>query len=99
MSDQEFKMDESFRDSIATIGEDGKRKWIFPTKPKGRYFNKRAITAAVYYILFFTLPFIFVKGRPLFLFNFPEGKFILFGYAFWPQDFFVFGLIMMAGIL
>lgn len=89
----------SFRDSITTVREDGKRNWIFPTKPKGKWFNKRAIVAAFYYILFFTLPFIYVKGRPLFLFNFPESKFILFGYAFWPQDFFVFGLIMMAGIL
>lgn len=89
----------SFRDSITTVREDGKRNWIFPTKPKGKWFNKRAIVAAFYYILFFSLPFIYVKGRPLFLFNFPESKFILFGYAFWPQDFFVFGLIMMAGIL
>lgn len=89
----------SFRDHIATVREDGKRNWIYPVKPKGKWFNKRTIVAAIYYILFFTLPFIYVKGRPLFLFNFPESKFILFGYAFWPQDFFVFGLIMMAGIL
>ncbi|MEO6682646.1 MAG: 4Fe-4S binding protein, partial [Ginsengibacter sp.] len=89
----------SFRDHISTVREDGKRNWIYPLKPKGNWFNKRAVVAAFYYILFFTLPFIYVKGRPLFLFNFPESKFILFGYAFWPQDFFVFGLIMMAGIL
>ena len=90
---------ESFRDHLSTVQADGKRKWIFPVKPKGKWFNKRATVAVLYYALFFTLPFIFVNGRPLFLFNFPEGKFILFGFAFWPQDFFVFGLIMLAGIL
>ncbi|MEO7315979.1 MAG: cytochrome c oxidase accessory protein CcoG [Ginsengibacter sp.] len=89
----------SFRDRVATVGEDGKRNWLYPLKPKGKWFNKRSIVAIIYYVLFFSLPFIYVKGRPLFLFNFPESKFILFGYAFWPQDFFVFGLIMMAGIL
>lgn len=89
----------SFRDHLSTVQADGKRKWIYPVKPKGKWFTKRAIVAVFYYALFFTLPFIKIHGRPLFLFNFPEGKFILFGFAFWPQDFFVFGLIMMAGIL
>lgn len=32
-------IDESFRDSIATVTEDGKRAWIYPKKPKGRYYN------------------------------------------------------------
>lgn len=90
---------ESFRDHLSTVEADGKRKWIYPVKPTGKWFRRRSIVAFFYYALFFTLPFIYVNGRPLFLFNFPEGKFILFGYAFWPQDFFVFGLMMMAGIL
>ena len=31
--------DESFRDSIATINEEGKRSWVYPKKPKGKYYN------------------------------------------------------------
>ncbi|HLS70511.1 MAG TPA: cytochrome c oxidase accessory protein CcoG [Chitinophagaceae bacterium] len=90
---------ESFRDSISTVNKDGKRNWIFPTKPKGDYTKKRTILAIFYYALFFGLPFIFVNGNPLFLFNIPEGKFIIFGYLFWPEDFLIFGLIMLAGIV
>lgn len=90
---------DSFRDHLSTVTEEGKRKWIYPTKPKGKFFKKRALVAVVLYAFFFITPFIYVHGRPLLLFNFPEGKFILFGFAFWPQDFFIFGLIMLAGIL
>ncbi len=49
--------------------------------------------------IFFTLPFIYVNGRPLFLFNIPDAKFILFGKVFWPQDFFIFGLTMVTFIV
>ena len=40
-------------------------------------------------------PFIKIGGQPLFLFNILERKFVLFGQAFWPQDFFLFGLAMI----
>lgn len=90
---------ESFRDSIATVQKDGKRKWIFPIKPSGRYTNRRTILAILYYAMFFITPFIKVKGRPLLMFNFPEGKFIIFGYLFWPEDFFILGLLMLAGLI
>src|SRR5690606_7514649 len=43
--------------------------------------------------------FIQVNGRPLLMLNVVEGKFILFGAIFWPQDFFLFGLAMMAFVL
>src|SRR5690606_35141735 len=52
-----------------------------------------------FFILFFALPFLKVKGRPLFLFNIPESKFIIFGQIFWPQDFFIFGLTMIVFIV
>lgn len=90
---------ESFRDSIATIDKDGKRNWIFPIKPSGPYTQKRNIVAIIYYLLFFCTPFIFVNGRPFLLFNIPEGKFILFSYLFWPEDFLIFGLLMLTGIV
>ena len=29
-------VDQTYRDSIGTIGPDGKRKWVFPWQPKGK---------------------------------------------------------------
>lgn len=86
---------ESFRDRIATVDESGKRKWIYAQKPSGRFYNIRTVLSVLYFIIFFGLPFVYVNGRPLFLFNIPNAKFILFGKVFWPQDFFIFGITMI----
>jgi len=90
---------ESFRDRIATVDGKGKRKWVFAQKPKGRFYSIRTYVSWGFFILFFVLPFVTVKGRPLFLFNIPEARFIIFGKVFWPQDFFIFGLTMITFIV
>lgn len=95
MNTVEEQQDESFRDHIATIREDGKRNWIFAKKPKGKYYNARTIVSIVYLVLFFSLPFVRIHGDPFFLFNVLERRFIFFGVTFWPQDFFIFGLGML----
>jgi cytochrome c oxidase accessory protein FixG len=90
---------ESFRDSLATVDAQGKRKWIFAQKPKGKFYNIRTYVSFFFFLVFVTLPFIQMNGRPLFLFNIPQAKFILFGKVFWPQDFFIFGIIMITFIV
>lgn len=92
-------METEFRDSIATINKQGKRNWIYAKRPKGKLYTARSIVSLLFFIVFFSLPFIQISGRPLFLFNVLEGRFILFGAIFWPQDFFIFGLAMLASIL
>lgn len=90
---------DDFRDRIATVDAKGKRNWLFVQKTKGPLFNIRTWVSLAFFALFLTIPFIEYKGRPLFLFNIPEAKFILFGQVFWPQDFFIFGLTMIVGIV
>ncbi|HVT86747.1 MAG TPA: cytochrome c oxidase accessory protein CcoG [Chitinophagaceae bacterium] len=89
-------MDQSFRDSVATISKQGNRNFIFPKKPKGRLYNLRTIASIIYLIVFFSLPFIKVGDEPLFMFNVLQRKFIFFGQVFWPQDFFIFALGLLA---
>lgn len=89
-------MDQSFRNSIATVNAEGKRNFLFPKKPKGKLYNLRTAVTLFFLAIFFTLPFIKVDGEPLFLFNVVEGKFILFGQIFWPQDFFIFAIGFLA---
>ena len=90
---------ESFRDRLTTVDASGKRKWVFAQKPKGTFYSIRTWVSRGFFILFFALPFIKVNDRPLFLFNIPEAKFILFGKIFWPQDFFILGLTMITFIV
>ena len=89
-------IDQSFRDSVATVDKKGKRNFIFPKKPKGKLYRWRTIASLVYLVIFFTLPFIKAGGQPIFLFNVLERKFILFGQIFWPQDFFIFAIGFLA---
>jgi len=96
---KEPQQPESFRDRIATVDAKGKRKWVFAQKPKGKFYNIRTWVSWGFFALFFTLPFIKLNGRPLFLFNIPEAKFIIFGKIFWPQDFVIFGLTMVTFII
>ena len=92
-------LDQSFRDSVATIDKQGKRNYIFPKKPKGKFYNLRTLTSIIYLVVFFILPFIKVDEEPLFLFNVLERKFIFFGQVFWPQDFFIFAIGLLTFIV
>lgn len=89
----------SFRDRVATVDAKGKRKWVFAQKPFGKFYQYRTYVSWVFFLLFIAIPFINVNGRPLFMFNIPEAKFILFGKIFWPQDFFIFGLAMISFVI
>lgn len=95
----EIKSPESFRDRVSTIDKEGHRKWIFPQKPKGKFYNARTIVSIFLLAFLFGAPFIKLNGQPLLLFNVLERKFIIFGLTFWPQDFFLFGLAMLTFIV
>jgi cytochrome c oxidase accessory protein FixG len=90
--------DQSFRDSLTTIEDDGKRKWVYPKKPKGKLTNWRWIVATFLLVFFFAAPIIKIGGNPLLMFNFTERKFVLFSVVFWPQDSFIF-LVMMLSLV
>lgn len=87
-----YEYDEEFRDSIATVDARGKRIWVYPKKPSGKFYNARTVVAVILLGLLFSGPFIKIGGQPLLLFNIFERKFVIFGIAFWPQDFYLFGL-------
>src|SRR5690554_2814178 len=91
--------EESFRDSIGTIAEDGKRAWVFPKKPSGRFYRYRKYVS--YTLLAFLLlsPFIKVNGHQFMLFNVLERRFNIFGLPFWPQDFYLMALSLILGIV
>jgi cytochrome c oxidase accessory protein FixG len=90
---------DTYGDRISTVDKQGKRKWIYALQPKGRLYNIRTWISWLYLATFFVLPFIKVKGTPMFLFNFPQATFIFFGKVFLPQDFILLGVGMVTAIL
>lgn len=100
--DEIYDGEDSFRDSLATVDKSGKRIWIYPKKPSGRFYNWRKWLSYFLLILLFGLPWIKYNGEPFVLLNILERKFIIFGTYFSPQDFHLFGigmLIMMIFII
>lgn len=98
-SPEKIPSQEAFRDSVATISKEGKRNYIFPKKPKGKYYNRRTLFSIFYLVVFFTLPFLKIHGEPLLMLNVLERKFIIFGLIFWPQDFYIFGIAMVTFVV
>ncbi|WP_374458554.1 cytochrome c oxidase accessory protein CcoG [Chryseobacterium taeanense] len=83
---------ETYRDSIGTMDQSGKRKWVYPRKPKGKYTNYRYIVSCILLLIYFSVPFIKINGNPLILFNVIDREFFIFGQPFYPQDFFILTL-------
>lgn len=90
---------ETYRDSIGTMEQSGKRKWVFPRKPKGKYTNYRNIVSYLLLVIYFAIPFIKINGNPLLLFNVIDREFFIFGQPFYPQDFFILTLGAIASLI
>ncbi len=88
-----------FRDKISTVDKAGKRVWVYPKKPKGKFTNWRKIVNTIFLTILFTGPFIRIGGQPLLMLNVVERKFVIFGQIFWPQDFYIFGLATLAAVI
>jgi len=90
------------RDRIQSVDDEGKRVWVYPRKPKGRFYKWRTWFSYLLLAFMFAGPFIQVNGRPFLLLNILERKFIIFGMAFWPQDSYIFvlaTLVVVVGII
>lgn len=90
---------EKFRDSLATVTEEGKRNWVYPKQPKGRFYTARTVVSIFLLLFLVTAPFIKIDGHQFILLNFLERKFILFGIPFGPHDFHLFVLAIITVVV
>lgn len=90
---------DNFRDSIGTIKEDGKRAWVFPKKPSGKLYEYRKYVSYVLLIFLIASPFIKINGNQFLMFNVLERRFNIFGFPFYPQDFHLFVISMIIGVI
>jgi cytochrome c oxidase accessory protein FixG len=91
--------DDAFRAAMATVDEKGKRLWVYPKRPSGRYHRARIAVTIILLGLLFAAPLVKVNGHAFILLNFFERKFILFGQIFWPQDFFLLAITLITFFL
>ena len=90
---------DNFRDSIGTIKEDGKRAWVFPKKPSGKLYEYRKYVSYVLLTFLIASPFVKINGNQFLMFNVLERRFNIFGFPFYPQDFHLFVISMIIGVI
>jgi cytochrome c oxidase accessory protein FixG len=86
---------EDFRDHIPTADARGHRIWVYPRKPRGALYRLRTWVSWALLAILFAGPFLRVGDNPLLMMNFVERKFSLFGQLFWPQDLYIFALLLL----
>jgi cytochrome c oxidase accessory protein FixG len=90
---------ESFRDSLGIVSTEGKRRWLYPQKPKGGFHRARVGVSVLLLAVLFGVPFVRVDGHPFFLFQVIDRRLILFGNAFGPHDFYLVALVVITLIV
>jgi cytochrome c oxidase accessory protein FixG len=90
---------EVFRDSISTVTNEGKRAWVFPKKPSGKFYTYRKLVSYILLAFLLIAPFIKINGNQFLMFNVLERRFNIFGFPFWPQDFHLFVISMIIGVV
>jgi cytochrome c oxidase accessory protein FixG len=95
-----FNVDnDDYRNHLYNQTKDGKRLWIYPGRIIGQFYRLRTYFSYLLLTLLFGLPWIEYKGNPIFLFNVLERKFIFWGVPFFPQDFHLVALGLVAFLL
>ena len=87
--------DQTFRDQLGTADKSGRRLWLFPKRPSGRFYQWRTWVSWLQLGLLFGGPYIMIGDHPLLMLNVLERKFVILGQVFWPQDTYLF----MVGML
>jgi cytochrome c oxidase accessory protein FixG len=86
---------DTFRNELASVARDGRRRWIYARQPAGRLYRARTILSWFLLGFLFLAPFISVNGQPLMLIDVLQRRFSLLGVLFRPQDFYLVVLIAL----
>ena len=81
---------------LATLNEDGSRRWLRPKLSPGSFWRIRRVVAYALMVVFFLVPYLRMNGKPLVLLDVPHRQFTLFGYTFLPTDTLLFMLLLMS---
>jgi cytochrome c oxidase accessory protein FixG len=84
---------------LATLNDDGSRRWLRPKLAKGRYWVRRRIVAWVLIAMFTITPFLRWGGKPLFQFDVANRRFTFFATTFHADETLALALVIVASFL
>lgn len=76
-----------------------KHRKIYPRNTRGVFTFLRRLSIVLLLGIFYVMPWVSWGDRPAILFDLPERKFYIFGWTFWPQDFFYVALLLIIAAL
>jgi len=72
-----------------------KRQKIYAREVHGAFAGLRVAAVVVLLGIYYGVPWLQWNGRQAILFDLPERKFYIFGWVFWPQDFFYLAILLI----
>ena len=86
-------------EKTATIGEHGRRKWIYSALPKGRYTRARNVVSGFLIVLYLAVPWLTISGQPLLRFDIPGRRYHIFGATFVATDLYLLALFLLIALI
>ncbi|MFK7759819.1 MAG: cytochrome c oxidase accessory protein CcoG [Phycisphaerales bacterium] len=80
---------------LSTLNNDGTRRWLKPRPSPGVFLFWRRVVAYGLIVLYASLPFIPINGKPAVFLDIMNREFTFFGKTFFPHDTLLLGLFMM----
>lgn len=80
---------DSFRNELASVARDGRRRWVYARQPSGRLSRIRTALSVVLLAFLLLAPFVTIQGQPLMLLDVLNRRFVILGTLFMPQDFYI----------
>lgn len=71
---------------LSTLGNDGKRRWLYPTPSPGSWKRARGVVAWLLILLFTALPILKVGGRPAVFLDVVHREFTFFGLTLYATE-------------
>ena len=90
-------MSEDFRETLYTVDQEGRRKWVYSALVEGAWFHRRQVVAYSLMAIYLLMPWLSINGKQGVLLNIAERRFVFFGIEFWATD--TFFLFLLLGTL
>lgn len=96
MSESKGYLEEKQVNAPGTIGEGGKRLWIYPDRRKGPRATKRGLLALFLFAFYIFAPWLEIAGRPLIRIDILEQKAFLFGLVLQMNEYSYIFFVLLA---